>query len=283
MVSSQSRKKIAEYIQQFWKISQRRACGLIKLCRSTFRYKEKPNRDKSLELQMKEIAYKYTTYGYRRIYREIRKQGKAVNHKKIYRLYKKLELSIRTKNKKKKKDRSKGPLANPKQVNEVWAMDFMSDRVKGAKIRTFNIIDVFSRECLEIAVRSSFPAKMVVEVLKKLKINRGKPKKIMLDNGPEYISELLQNWAKKEKVDLEYIPPGKPTRNGFIESFNGKFREECLNQNDFRTIKEAKILIEIWRQYYNKERLHSSLGYVSPEEFAKRTSCSYVHRQAVNI
>lgn len=125
------------------------------------------------------------------------------------------------------------------------------------------------------------PSLTVIKALEDLKLTRGTPKSIVLDNGPEYIANATKEWALKASVKLNYIPPGKPTKNAFIESFNGKFRDECLNQNAFINIKEAQILIEQWRQYYNKKRPHSSLGYKSPEEYVK--SCSYIHKQVVNI
>lgn len=274
-------KSSAEYMLKQYKVSEYRVCGLIGLYRSTYRYKTKRKSDKNLKKQINKIAHKYSRYGYRRIYAVIKNKGLKINHKKIYRLYKEMNLCHRIK-KKKRINRHLGPLVTPVNINEIWGIDFMSDKLEnGRRIRTLNIIDIFSRECLKIVTSFSMPAQEVVKTLEMLKITRGLPKAIMLDNGPEYIATVTKEWALKECVKLNYIPPGKPTKNAFTESFNGKFRDECLNQNAFNNIREAQIIIEQWRQYYNKKRPHSSLGYKTPEEYMK--SCLYVHKQVANI
>jgi putative transposase len=280
VVNPQMQKTAVEYILKRYKMSELHSCGLIGIHKSTYRYKSKKKLDKNLRKKIKKIAYKYTRYGYRRIYAVIRNKGLKINHKKIYRLYREMNLSKRVK-KKKRINRHLGPLLSPTNINEAWGMDFMSDKLEnGQIIKILNIIDIFSRECLKIVINKSLTSKEVIKTLEELKLTRGLPKTITLDNGPEYIANITKEWASKASVKLNYIPPGKPTKNAFIESFNGKFREECLNQNAFINIKEAKILIEQWRQYYNKERPHSSLGYKSPEEYKR--NCSYVYKQVAN-
>lgn len=281
-MSSQVRKEVVAHLSRRHKLSERRACELAMVHRSTYRYKSRRKSEDKLKRRIYFIANKHPRYGYRRVYAVIRKEGSRINHKKIYRLYKEMNLAHRIK-RKKRLNLSKGPLATPQKINELWAMDFMSDKLEnGHKIRTLNIIDVFSRECLQIKANRSLPSKEVIKTLEELKKKRGLPKVITLDNGPEYISKALKKWSLATKVILDHIPPGKPTQNAYIESFNGKFRDEFLNQNSFKTIKEVQVLVEDWCRYYNKERPHSSLNYKTPEEFAKK-NCSYVHRQAANM
>jgi len=161
-------------------------------------------------------------------------------------------------------------------------MDFMSDKLEnGNKIRILNIIDTYTRECILINASKNFPSKKVIEFLNNIIQKRKKPKAIRLDNGPEYISKALLEWAKNNNIELYHITPGKPFENGHIESFNGKFRNECLNRNIFRSMLEAKTIMENYRIYYNKERPHSSLNYSTPAEYANN-NCSYVHKQVAN-
>lgn len=196
-----------------------------------------------------------------------------MNHKRVYRLYKESGLVKRKRKRKKVINRSNHSLQQADRANQRWAMDFMSDGCEnGSKLRTLNILDIFTRECPSIEVGSSLPAVRVVRTLDILAEERGLPEVITVDNGPEYTSKAIERWAIQRGVVFEYITPGRPMENGFIESFNGKFREECLDQNSFRNISEARIIIDLWRQDYNKERPHSALGYITPEEFAKNNA-----------
>ncbi|GAF80861.1 unnamed protein product, partial [marine sediment metagenome] len=215
---------------------------------------------------------KHSCYGYRRIYATLRRKKIFMNHKKVYRLYKELNLAHRIVKRKKYWNMGKGIQESALSTNEVWAMDFMSDRlVYGKKIRILNIIDTYSRECLLIAISSSFPSIEVIKQLEAIIKKRGRPQYIKLDNGPEYISKEIMHWSKEKNINLSYISPGKPFENGHMESFNGKFRKEFLNQNIFRSILEASVLAKSWRDYYNKRRPHSSLSYMTPEEYAKKS------------
>jgi putative transposase len=268
VVSSQGLKDIISYFKSFYKISERKACEHLSFNRSTYRYKKISDNKNNLKKEILKIAQKHICYGYRRIYAVLRRKKIIVNHKKVYAIYKKLKLSHRTKRKKKYNNISTGIQDQSLHINDIWAMDFVSDRLEnGKKLRIFNVIDSYTRESLIISFGSSFTSHKVIEQLEKLIKIRGIPKNIKLDNGPEYISNALKNWAKKNNIKLNYIPPGQPYKNGHIESFNGKFRKEFLDQNIFRSILEAKILSERWQNYYNKERPHSSLGYMTPKEF----------------
>lgn len=272
MVGSQVRREVVLYCKKQYKISERVACEQINISRSTYRYKTIKKDDKKIKAKILNIARKNSCYGYRRINAILRRRKIFMNHKKVYRLYKELNLAHRTVRRKKYWNMGSGIQEQALSTNEVWAMDFMSDRlVYGKKIRILNVIDTYSRECLLIAVSSSFPSTEVIKQLEAIIKKRGAPKYIKLDNGPEYISKAIISWAIEKNINLSYIRPGKPFENGHMESFNGKFRKEFLNQNIFRTILEARILAKGWKEYYNKNRPHSSLGYMTPEEYTKKS------------
>lgn len=192
-----------------------------------------------------------------------------MNHKKVERLYREEGLQLHKRRKKKtSKWRGAAP-ASPTKVNERWSMDFVHDRlVNGRKIRTLNVVDMFTRECLWIEVGSAMSGERVTNVLDFLVHLRGKPHSITTDNGSEFTGKALDKWAYDHKVYLHFIDPGKPVQNAYVESFNGKFRNECLNDHWFNTLSEARELIHAWREDYNTVRPHSSLGYKTPAEFA---------------
>lgn len=201
----------------------------------------------------------------------MKREGYKINHKKVYGIYTRNGLAKRKKKRKRPPQLARNPLPRAEKPNEIWAMDFMSDSCSnGRKIRTLNILDIYARECLQIEVASSLPSSKVISVLDRLALERGLPGRIIIDNGPEYTSKDLKVWAVRNQVALDYITPGRPMENGYIESFNGKFREECLNQNWFQNIAEASIIVEQWRKDYNNDRPHSSLGYLTPKEYLRR-------------
>lgn len=271
MVSSQARREVVKYFKKEYEISERVACEQANINRSTYRYKGKRRVDKTAIEEILEIAKRYVCYGYRRVYALLRRRGIIINHKKVYRLYKNLNLHHRKVKKKKYSNISSGIQSRALTINELWSMDFMSDRLEnGKKLRILNVMDTYSRESLTVSVSATFTSEKVVGKLEELIKDRGVPKEIKLDNGPEYIASTLKDWAKENNIKLNYIPPGKPHKNGHIESFNGKFRKEFLDQNIFRTILEAKVLAREWEDYYNKRRPHSSLGYMTPEEYRNR-------------
>jgi putative transposase len=227
---------------------------------------------------MKELADKRPRFGYRRLHVLLRREKKEdgtmrwpVNHKRVYRLYREEGLAMRRKAKKRLRSEARTPLDLPVRVNQVWTMDFTHDSLaKGRKFRTLNLMDGYSREALAIEVDTSLPGARVVGVLERLKQERGIAAKIIVDNGPEFLSRVVDQWAYETGVEFHFIEPGKPTQNAYIESFNGKFRDECLNQNWFLSLNDARRIIEEWRCDYNTARPHSSLGYHTPTEFAAR-------------
>lgn len=209
-------------------------------------------------------------YGYRRIHVLLRREGWEINHKRVYRLYKLEGLNLRHPSKRKKISQSRLPgpdIAN--KMNECWAMDFVSDQLyNGQRFRALTLIDTYSRECLAIHADKSIKGETVAAVLEQMRIKRGLPQRIKVDNGPEFVSRALDAWAYLHQVHLAYSRPGRPTDNPHIESFNGSFRDECLNVNWFMSLEDAKKKIETWKNDYNEFRPHSGLTHMTPNEFA---------------
>ena len=215
------------------------------------------------------------SWGYRMLGGKLRLEGWTLNHKRAYRIYKEEKLDLRPKHRKRLKSQKRGQPEAAKSINEVWTMDFTSDRLEdGRSFRTLNVIDIFTRRCLGIEVDTSLSSERVVRVMQQLTQKFGIPKLLQIDNGPEFRGKKLDVWAKQNNVELHFIDPGKPTQNGHIESFNGRFREECLNQEWFFSLKEARLLIEKWRTEYNTFRPHSSLNYLPPDTWATQQTLS---------
>jgi putative transposase len=220
---------------------------------------------------MRALAHRWLRFGYRRLGVMLERENMAANHKRIYRLYTEEGLKVRRKRKKLRSQVRTAPMLVPSRVNERWSMDFMSDCLAtGRRFRTLNIVDDLTRECPAIEVDTSLPGARVVRVLDKLAILRGLPDTIVIDNGSEFTGRALDAWANKHGVKLHFIDPGKPVQNAYIESFNGKFRDECLDLHWFTDLADAKAKIESWRVEYNRVRPHSSLGDATPEAFAER-------------
>jgi putative transposase len=250
-------------------VSQRRACGLIEVQRSSCRYRGRRNQDPRLRARLRELAEVRRRFGYRRLQVLLQREGWRVNHKRVYRLYVEEKLGLRRK-RGRKRSGARQPLAEPTGANQTWSVDFMTDALSsGRRFRTLNIVDDFTREALAIEVDTSLSGRRVARVLEDLKMKRGLPGQIRSDNGPEFTSRALDQWAYEQGIRWHYIQPGRPMENGYVESFNGRLRDECLNENWFCSLAEARGTIEAWRQDYNQCRPHSALGYRTPEEFAK--------------
>jgi putative transposase len=262
--------------------SERRACRVVGISRSLNRYRTRREDPVELRGRLRELAMARPRFGYRRLHMLLRREGRAVNHKKLYRLYREEGLAVRRR-RRKRVARGRGPiLALPIRTNQRWSMDFMGDSLAtGRTFRLLNIVDDFSRECLAIDAATSIPGARVVRVLDELAELRGLPDTIVIDNGPEFTSRALDEWAYRRGVRLLFITPGRPIENAYIESFNGKFRDECLNEHWFLDIDEVRRAIEDWRADYNGERPHSSLGGLAPEVFAanSRAEASAINRQ----
>jgi putative transposase len=249
-------------------ISQRQACKVVSLPRSTQQYKRKPKQDEPVIDQLKELVDKHPAIGFWQSYYRIRRKGFTWNHKKVYRVYTEMKLNIRRRYKKRLPARVKQALYQPAALNEVWSIDFMCDTLwDGRRFRLLNIIDDYNREVLHIETDLSLPTLRLIRVLEYLKEFRGLPQIIRVDNGPEFISHRLDMWCKEHKISLAFIQPGKPMQNGFVERCNGNIRKELLNAYVFNNLNDVREKAEEWRQDYNCSRPHQSLGFVPPVEF----------------
>jgi putative transposase len=235
-------------------------------------YKSKnKNWDEEVIEVLNYLAEKYPRNGFKKLYLRIRNSGYEWNHKKVYRVYKKLGLNIRRKMKKRLPARIQTPLNELEYPNQVWAMDFMSDTLwHGKRYRLLNIIDEFNRELLHVKVDTSLPARRVIEALEQVCEYKGYPSTIRVDNGPEFISTHLELWCNKHHITLDFIRPGKPTENARVERFNGSMRRELLDCHIFTSLSEVREKIEEWMLDYNYHRPHEALGNLSPIEFLKR-------------
>jgi len=269
MVEPGVQRDAVSYAVKNHSISLRRALRLVDLGPSSFYYRKKPDRNLWLRSRLRELAESRKRFGSPRMLYLIRREGHTVNKKRLQRIYREEGLSLRNRRKKKRGAHLRVVLPPPERPNERWSMDFVSDSIAGVrKFRCLTIVDDFTRECPAIEVDTSLTGLRVSNVLNRMKLNRGLPKALTCDNGPEFISRALDAWAFENNVQLNFIRPGKPTENAYIESFNGRFRDECLNENWFTSLKEAQVKIESWRQDYNCQRPHRSLGGLTPEEFA---------------
>jgi putative transposase len=253
-------------------VSQRRACGLMEMDRGSCRYRRRRTEDPGLRTRLRELAETRRRFGYRRLQVLLLREGWKVNHKRVYRLYVEEKLGLRRK-RGRKRSGVRQPLLQPTGANQTWSVDFMTDALSsGRRFRTLNVVDDFTREALAIEVDTSLGGQRVARVLDDLKTQRGLPRQIRSDNGPEFTSRALDQWIYEQGIRWHYIQPGRPMENGYVESFNGRLRDECLNENWFCSLGEARKTIEAWRQDYNRCRPHSALGYRTPEEFAKRSA-----------
>ncbi len=248
--------------------SVRRACELVGMSRSSFAYERRRKENADLIAKIKEIASRFKRFGYRRIWAMLCREGIIVNHKTVYRVCKQLSLTLPRKKARKPRH---GTVQIPCQAafeNHVWTYDFIFDSlVDGRQLKLLTIVDEFTRVCLKIEVGVSIKAKVVITILEELFQRHGRPKFLRSDNGPEFIAKALRIWLKKNGSETIYIDPGSPWQNPFSESFNGKLHDECLNMNAFHTRAEARVLIQQYQHFYNWERPHSSLNYLTPMEF----------------
>ena len=233
-----------------------------------------------LKQRLQELATERRRFGYRRLHVLLRRDGIIANHKRVYRVYAAAHLQIRKRLKRRVAFGRGEPAPTVTTYNERWSLDFVHDTLRnGRRIRTLNVVDDFTRECLAIEVDTSISGSRVARVLDRIADLRGLPKTIVMDNGTELTSLAMLAWSAEHRVRLHYIAPGKPTQNAFIESFNGKFRDECLNESSFASLQEARDIIEAWRTDYNDQRPHRSLGQMTPSAFAltKRDSLTALH------
>lgn len=263
------RRSVIVSLREDHQFSERQACIIVGLCRSSYRYEAKPKNDTVIRDRLRELAEQRHRFGAPRLHILLRREGYLINHKRTERLYREEGLSLRLKKRKKRQSHLRIMLERPERINQHWSMDFVSDNLfNGRRFRVLTVVDNFSRECPVMEADHSLTGQRVARVLDRIALVRGLPQVITVDNGPEFISKALDLWAVENKVRLRFIAPGKPVQNAFIESFNGRLRDECLNEHIFVNLHNAQQIIEAWRQDYNTNRPHSSLNDMTPEEFS---------------
>jgi putative transposase len=253
-------------------ISIRRACRLVGLSRTSFAHQSTPDpENETIMTRLTELAQERRRFGYRRLHVLLRREGVHANHKRVHRLYRLAGLAVRRRRRRMRVALERQPLLLPSGPNEVWSMDFVMDRLEdGRRLKVLTVVDDFTKEAVEIALDHGMGSHYVVRVLENVVRFRGKPAAIRTDQGPEFTANALDQWAYRNGITLKLIQPGKPMQNGYVESFNGKFRDECLNEHWFSTLAEARAIIASWRRDYNENRPHSAIDYLTPAEYGAR-------------
>lgn len=273
-MTAEQRRTAVAYVQETAEaegrpVSQRRACRYLGVHRTPVRYASRRAPDAELRGRLRELAAEKPRWGYKRLHWLLRREGSRVNHKKVHRLYREEGLAVR-KRARKRVARARVERAAPTGPNVRWSMDFVRDTTAAGRVfRALTVVDDFTRECVAIEVDTSLPGARVVQVLERLAGTRGVPQAISVDNGPEFAGRALDAWAHRRGVALEFIRPGKPVENAYIESFNGRLRDECLNAHWFLSLGDARRQIAAWRAEYNGARPHGGLGGRTPEQFAR--------------
>ncbi|HEJ7891044.1 TPA: IS3 family transposase [Serratia liquefaciens] len=277
------KRELVSYLTAQFAMSLRQACRTLSLSRTVYFYQPDARRDEPVIHALTELAERYPRYGFKKQFQLLRRQGNTWNHKRVHRIYCLLKLNFRRKGKQRLPVRNLSPLVSPEALNQSWSIDFMHHAlVCGRRFRTFNVMDDFNREVLTIEIDLNIPAQRVVRVLERIVANRGYPLKMRMDNGPELVSLTLAQWAEEHGVLLEFIKPGKPTQNAFIERFNRTYRTEILDFYLFRTLNEAREITERWLTEYNSERPHESLNNLTPEEYRLIAENTEVSKSALN-
>lgn len=252
-------------------VSQRRACEALSVDRSSVRYTSSRADDREVREAMRHVASERRRFGYRRIHLMLERQGLSMNMKKLRRLYREEKLQVRRRGGRKRALGTRRPIIVPDRANARWSLDFVSDAfTDGRRFRVLAVVDDYTRECLALVIDTSLSGARVVRELDAIIACRGRPDTIVSDNGTELTSMAVLNWCQNTGVDWHYIAPGKPMQNGFVESFNGKLRDECLNETLFPNLAQARSAIQLWKEDYNHQRPHSALGKFTPAEFAKK-------------
>lgn len=293
LLSAQRKREAARQLQQHG-LSQRRSCALCQIGRSSYSYRpstSKVRRDQKLGQHLKRIARRRPRFGYRRAWDALRREGQVINQKRVRRIWKKEGLSLPQRRPRKRKRPEMVPRPHPAtRPHQVWAYDFVQDKCnRGHRLRFLTITDEFTRQSLAVVAATSIKAKDVLEVLDRLFVKHGAPQYLRSDNGPEFVSTAVQQWLRRQGVQTAYIDPGCPWQNGYAESFHSRFRDEFLDREWFHNVREARVLAESFRRYYNQERPHSSLNYMTPYEFhiawqqGRINQQTQQHNAAVNV
>ncbi|MEP9356866.1 IS3 family transposase [Xanthobacter sp. KR7-65] len=269
VVTSAAERRAVAHLMEAHGMSERRACKATGFCRMTMRYEATRGNDASLRERMKAIAQERRRFGYRRLHVLLRREGFRVNHKRLFRLYREERLMVRRRGGRKRAIGTRAPMMIPLRPNERWSLDFVADQMTdGRRFRMLAIVDDCTRECLALVADTSLSGVRVARELDRLLAERGRPKMIVSDNGSEFTSNAILAWTDAARVEWHYIAPGKPMQNGFIESFNGRLRDELLNETLFSSLSQARAALGRWQLDYNTARPHSKLGWQTPSAFA---------------
>ena len=272
MVTPAARRDAVAHLCEAHQVSQWRACSVLGIDRSSVRFRSVRPDDADLRKAMKAVAAERRRFGYRRVHVMLERQGWQVNQKKLRRLYREEKLQVRKRGGRKRALGTRRPMLVPEQPNERWSLDFVSDAfTDGRRFRVLAIVDDFSRECLALVADTSLSGLRVTRELTAIMARRGRPRTIVSDNGTELTSMAVLRWCQETRIDWHYIAPGKPMQSAFVESFNGSFRDELLNETLFSSLDEAREKITAWKEDYNRHRPHSSLGNLTPQEFAMKS------------
>jgi putative transposase len=273
VVTPAARREATTYLRQSFEMSERRACRVIGIDRASVRYRGVRPDDGVLRERLKALAQERRRFGYRRLHVLLRREGHAVNRKRVQRLYREERLTVRRRGGRKRAMGTRRPVGAALAPNQRWSLDFVSDQLTdGRRFRILAVVDDCTRECLTLVADTSISGRRVARELDDVVRRRGRPETIVSDNGTELTSNAILSWADETGVGWHYIAPGKPQQNGFIESFNGRLRDELLNETLFRSLPHARAVLEGWRRDYNEERPHSKLGWMTPRGYASALS-----------
>lgn len=265
MVTPAVKREAVAHLTKVHEMSERRACQAIGCDRMTARYRSRRPDDAALRERLRALAHERRRFGYRRLLIFLRREGFVVNHKRLFRIYREERLMVRKRGGRKRALGTRAPMPVPAAPNDLWALDFVSDQfVCGRRFRILAVYDVCTRECLATVADTSLSGRRVARELDRLMAWRGRPKTIVSDNGTELTSNAILVWAAESGVEWHYIAPGKPMQNGFVESFNGRLRDEFLNETLFTSLPQVRLAIEDWRRDYNTVRPHSRIGWLTP-------------------
>jgi putative transposase len=270
MVTPVVKRQAVAHLSQLFEVSQRRACQVIAADRTSIRYRSVRPDDSALRARLRELAAVRRRFGYRRLQLLLRREGTVVNHKKLRRLYREERLQVRRRGGRKRALGTRAPLALPQGPNQRWSLDFVSDTLTDSRrFRMLTVVDDFTRECVALVADTSLSGLRVVRELDMAIAHRGRPQTIVSDNGTEFTSMAMLQWSQETQIEWHYIAPGKPTQNAFIESFNGRLRDELLNETLFRSLNHAREALADWKNDYNTVRPHSAIGNMPPAVYAK--------------
>ena len=271
MVTPAARRQAVAHLAQRYEVSQRRACEVTEAARSVVRYRHMRPEDTAIRQRLRELASERRRFGYRRLHQMLKREGTVMNLKKIRRLYSEERLQVRQRKGRKRATGTRAPMTIPQGPNQRWSLDFVSDVLAGSRrFRVLAVVDDYTAECLCLVADTSLSGLRVARELDTVIANRKSPTMIVSDNGTEFTSMAILLWSQERFVEWHYIAPGKPQQNAFIESFNGKLRDEFLNETVFSSLAEARLMLAAWKHDYNSNRPHSRLGWLTPSEFANR-------------